>query len=361
MLRPGLLKSVGPNGPLILSILFVKSSSSYAINGLRSRFPEMARIIRYNIGKCLPHLISITGPASSFSVMIAMEIFIVFIINHHLPLHMHYFPSVRQCGVDVSGIPLTLTPIQHPTLLPSSTTETLPTAPQTNAHTNIAPTNVQLMVTRSKASISRPIDKLTLYTTTTLLIPKSHIHAFHGLNWQKAMLEEYIALFTNDAWVLVPHLANVNIDCSMWLFRHKFHADGSLSSEFAMIDLGSLNYFLGISAQRSTFGKFLSQSKFAEEILERAHMQHCHLSQTPDDTESKLGSDGDPAGCPVTCSAEAEYHGVANVVAETAWIRNLLRELHAPLLTATLVYYDNISVVYMSANPVQHQRTKHRD
>ncbi|GJS31286.1 ribonuclease H-like domain-containing protein [Tanacetum coccineum] len=58
-------------------------------------------------------------------------------------------------------------------------------------------------------------------------------------------------------------------------------------------------------------------------------------------------------------SAEAEYRGVANVVAETAWIRNLLRELHSPLLTATLVYCDNVSAVYMSANPVQHQRTKH--
>ncbi|GKC70878.1 ribonuclease H-like domain-containing protein [Tanacetum coccineum] len=58
-------------------------------------------------------------------------------------------------------------------------------------------------------------------------------------------------------------------------------------------------------------------------------------------------------------SAEAEYQGVANVVAETAWIRNLLRELHSPLSTATLVYCDNVSVVYMSANPVQHQRTKH--
>ncbi|GJU65093.1 ribonuclease H-like domain-containing protein [Tanacetum coccineum] len=45
--------------------------------------------------------------------------------------------------------------------------------------------------------------------------------------------------------------------------------------------------------------------------------------------------------------------------AETSWIRNLLRELHNPLFTATLVYCDNGSAVYMSANPVQHQRTKH--
>ncbi|GKB23490.1 ribonuclease H-like domain-containing protein [Tanacetum coccineum] len=40
--------------------------------------------------------------------------------------------------------------------------------------------------------------------------------------------------------------------------------------------------------------------------------------------------------------AEGEYQGVANVVAETAWLRNLLRELHSPLSTATLVYYDNV-------------------
>ncbi|GJR88695.1 ribonuclease H-like domain-containing protein [Tanacetum coccineum] len=176
-------------------------------------------------------------------------------------------------------------------------------------------------------------------------------------------------------------------------------------------DIGSLNYFLGIRAQRSTLSMFLSQAKFAEKILERAHMQNYNPCKTPVDTESKLGSDGDPVclymhdprdphftalkcilryvhvGFPVTrrstsgycvflgdnllswsakrqvtlsrSSAEAEYRGVANVVAKTAWICNLLRELHTPLFTATLVYCDNVSAVYMSANPIQHQRTKH--
>ncbi|GKC70732.1 reverse transcriptase domain-containing protein [Tanacetum coccineum] len=58
-------------------------------------------------------------------------------------------------------------------------------------------------------------------------------------------------------------------------------------------------------------------------------------------------------------STEAEYRGVANIVAETCWLRNLLRELHTPLSFATLVYCDNVSAVYLSCNPVQHQRTKH--
>ncbi|GJY24981.1 ribonuclease H-like domain-containing protein [Tanacetum coccineum] len=240
----------------------------------------------------------------------------------------------------------------------------------------------------------------------------------------------------------------------------------SLHKEFDMTDLGALNYFLGISAVRHPTGLFLSQKKYARQLLERAHMVNCNPSRTPIDTDSKLGPDGVPvqdptlyrslagglqyltftrpdlsyavqqvclymhdprephfaalkrimryvqgtlelglqlyasattslvgytdadwAGCPSTrrstsgycvflgdnllswsakrqhtisrSSAEAEYRGVANVVAETAWIRNLLRELHSPLLTATLVYCDNVSAVYMSANPVQHQRTKH--
>ncbi|XP_076908128.1 uncharacterized protein LOC143564868 [Bidens hawaiensis] len=58
-------------------------------------------------------------------------------------------------------------------------------------------------------------------------------------------------------------------------------------------------------------------------------------------------------------SAEAEYRGVANVVAEICWLRNLLLELHRPLTKASLVYCDNVSAIYLSGNPVQHQRTKH--
>jgi hypothetical protein len=98
-------------------------------------------------------------------------------------------------------------------------------------------------------------------------------------------------------------------------------------------------------------------------------------------------TDADRAGCPDTCrftsgyvvflddnliswsskrqniisrsSTEVEYDAVANGVAEACWLQQLLHELHAPLSKSTIIYCDNISVVYLSTNPVQHQRTKH--
>ncbi|KAK1645894.1 hypothetical protein QYE76_063699 [Lolium multiflorum] len=58
-------------------------------------------------------------------------------------------------------------------------------------------------------------------------------------------------------------------------------------------------------------------------------------------------------------SAEAEYRAVANAVAEVSWLRQLLVELSCPIAKATVVYCDNVSAVYLSANPVHHRRTKH--
>lgn len=57
-------------------------------------------------------------------------------------------------------------------------------------------------------------------------------------------------------------------------------------------------------------------------------------------------------------SAEVGFHSVANVVAESCWLCQLLAELQHPLQRASIVYYDNISAVNLSSNPVQHQCTK---
>ncbi|GKD14997.1 ribonuclease H-like domain-containing protein, partial [Tanacetum coccineum] len=185
----------------------------------------------------------------------------------------------------------------------------------------------------------------------------------------------------------------------------------SLHNKFEMTDLGALNYFLGIFADRkSTESKlgpdgvpvqdptlyrnlvggatisYIYTSRFV--LCRSAGIVDFGLQLYASATTSLVGyTDADWAGYPTTLrstscycvflgdnllswsakrqhtlsrsSVEAEYRGVANVVVETAWLRNLLRELHSPLSTAILIYCDNVSAVYMSANHVQHQRTKH--
>nr|GEW44506.1 putative reverse transcriptase domain-containing protein [Tanacetum cinerariifolium] len=67
-----------------------------------------------------------------------------------------------------------------------------------------------------------------------------------------------------------------------------------LHAEFGMTDLGLLNYFLGIPAMHTTAGIFLSQMKYAIEILERVQMLNWNPCRTPVDTEKKLGPEESP-------------------------------------------------------------------
>nr|GFA68917.1 ribonuclease H-like domain-containing protein [Tanacetum cinerariifolium] len=70
--------------------------------------------------------------------------------------------------------------------------------------------------------------------------------------------------------------------------RYPNHIVDSLHKEFYLTDLGALNYFLGISTIRHPTWLFLSQKKYALQLLERAHMANCNPSRTPVDTDSKL-------------------------------------------------------------------------
>ncbi|GKD58046.1 ribonuclease H-like domain-containing protein [Tanacetum coccineum] len=85
------------------------------------------------------------------------------------------------------------------------------------------------MVTRSKVGIMKANPKYNLHVTTSSPIPKSPFHALRDPNWKQAMCDEYKALIDNNTWVLVPRLLNVNIVRSMWLYKHKYNADGSLN------------------------------------------------------------------------------------------------------------------------------------
>ncbi|KAK1415150.1 hypothetical protein QVD17_30922 [Tagetes erecta] len=486
-----------------------------------------------------------------------------------------------------------------------------PPPPQNNPvlPTHHSPSSSHPMQTRSRTGITKPKIPFTLHTNTLSPVPKSHVQALSDPNWHAAMTDEYKALMDNKTWELVTRPSDAPVIRCMWLFRHKFHADGTLqrykarlvvngksqqvgvdcnetfssvvkpttirtvlslavsrgwpikqldvknaflhgdlqetvymhqppgfkdpatpefvcklkkslyglkqaprawyqrfasfitkcgfksaatdtslfvykkgtclaylllyvddiiftasdptfiqdtitklSTEFAMTELGNLHHFLGITATQHNGGLFLSQEHYTHQIIERANMKNCKPCATPVDTDSKLSatsgprvsdgelyrslagalqyltftrpdityavqqiclfmhdprephfqflkriirylkgtanqglvirpsksvnltaySDADWGGCPDShrstsgycvflgdnivswsskrqttisrSSAEAEYRGVANTVAETTWLRNLLTELHVPITRATLVYCDNISL-----------------
>ncbi|GJT00781.1 ribonuclease H-like domain-containing protein [Tanacetum coccineum] len=294
------------------------------------------------------------------------------------------------------------------------------------------------MVTRAKAGICKPLERMNCHVTTTSPLPRSHVHALRDPNWKEDMLDEYNALITNGTLVLVPRPANVNvqqgIDCDEtfspvvkpptirtvlslvmsreWpihqldvkntffhghlteiVYMHQppgfvdsVHPDYVSSStaflqriisllhgEFAMTDLGSLNYFLGVSAQRTasdtesklgpdgepvsdptlyrSLAGALQCLTFTRPNLSYVVQQVCLYMHDPRDphftalkrilryvrgtvdhglqlhisstAQLTAYTDADWAGCPVTLSrssAEAEYRGVVNVVAETAWL-----------------------------------------
>jgi hypothetical protein len=68
----------------------------------------------------------------------------------------------------------------------------------------------------------------------------------------------------------------------------------ALHREFAMKDLGPLDHFLGIPAERWPQGLFLHQRQYAIDILERAGMSDCRPCSTPVDTQAKLSEDDGP-------------------------------------------------------------------
>jgi hypothetical protein len=70
-----------------------------------------------------------------------------------------------------------------------------------------------------------------------------------------------------------------------------------LKSDFALKDLGTLHYFLGIEVNKVRDGIHLSQSKYASDILKRVGMTQCKPMATPLSVAEKLNiKEGEPLG-----------------------------------------------------------------
>ncbi|GJX90100.1 retrovirus-related pol polyprotein from transposon RE1 [Tanacetum coccineum] len=93
------------------------------------------------------------------------------------------------------------------------------------------------MTTQSKVRIVKtrhPFNMLAMSSTNFLVSllaarePKGFISASKHSHWCHAMTDEIQALHHNNTWTLVPRPPHTNVIGSKWVFRTKYHADGTI-------------------------------------------------------------------------------------------------------------------------------------
>nr|GEZ42033.1 ribonuclease H-like domain-containing protein [Tanacetum cinerariifolium] len=187
------------------------------------------------------------------------------------------------------------------------------------------------------------------------------------------MYYEYKALIKNNIWVLVPKPPNVKVVWFMWLFRHKYHADGSLSrykdhlvangrsQQFGVDSDDTFSQVVKPATIRTVFSLALSHNWpinqldvknafFNGDLSETvymyqlpgfvdawSHMANCNPTWTPIDTESKLSSDGDLISVPTL------YRSLAALKRVLRYVHGILDfglQLYASITSSLVAYTD---------------------
>ncbi|GKC83418.1 ribonuclease H-like domain-containing protein [Tanacetum coccineum] len=183
------------------------------------------------------------------------------------------------------------------------------------------------MVTRFRIRSNRPTKCLNLHVSSVSPLPKSYHDAFNDLNWQNAINDEYNALIKNNTWTLVPcPMDEIVVRCT-WLFCHKYLADGTLCC-----------YKVRLVANGSTQLKGIDVDETCFPVVKPVYMHQPPGFQDSVHPDYQTLSRSD---------VEAKYRGVANAVAESCWLRNILRDLHTPLSSAMLIYCDNFCCLFV--------------
>nr|GEW22439.1 zinc finger, CCHC-type [Tanacetum cinerariifolium] len=271
---------------------------------------------------------------------------------------------------------------------------------QTEASTTFESSYSSLTILMASSSfehkgIVKPLEHLSLHTSSVSPILKSHFLALKDPSWCNAMYDEYNALVKNCTWILVPRPIDANLVRSMWLFKHKFHVGGTLScykarlvangssqelrvdfdETFSLIvkpatirtvlslvvsrqwpihQLDVRCAFLNSDLSETMYmhqppgfvdSHYPNHKKYALQLLKRAHMVNCNLSRTPVDTDSKLDPNDGTLDLGLHLYASATTSLVGYNDADWAGCPSTHRSM--------------FGYCVFLANPVQHQRTKY--
>ncbi|KAG6414359.1 hypothetical protein SASPL_127081 [Salvia splendens] len=150
-----------------------------------------------------------------------------------------------------------------------------PAPPATEPAAQVAPHVQHPMVTRARSGIykRRYPDDLSYTALLSALVASSQPRGIKSATkspaWSSAMQEEINSIHAYDTWDLI----------------HK---------EFAIKDLGRLNYFLGLEVSYTHDGLFIGQAKYAHDILKRAELLDSKPVATPLSAGEVLVRDGSP-------------------------------------------------------------------
>ena len=89
----------------------------------------------------------------------------------------------------------------------------------------------------------------------------------------------YTKKLGNHLIILVLYVDDLILTCSDP--KLLTHVKSSLKKNFDMLDLGHLHYFLGLQVLQTKEGIFLSQSKYACDLLRFFHMEDCKPAPSP--------------------------------------------------------------------------------
>ncbi|XP_058003918.1 uncharacterized protein LOC131180591 [Hevea brasiliensis] len=143
-------------------------------------------------------------------------------------------------------------------------------------------------------------DPLTHFALFSDYDPTTFEVAVKDSKWRKAMDEEIAAIIRNNIWELTELPKGYKTIGVKWIYKTKLNANGEVDSsmyesfkksmmvEFNMTDIGMMHYILGLEVAQSASGIFISQKKYAQEILNRFQMKNCNSVSSPTEVGLKL-------------------------------------------------------------------------
>ena len=99
-------------------------------------------------------------------------------------------------------------------------------------------------------------------------LPNSSIPSLAWVTWSVIMIVLFLRCIDKDTILLLLYMDDMIITSDD--FSGIQELNNFLSQQFEMKDLGHLNYFLGLEITNSTAGLYITQAKYAFELLSRA-------------------------------------------------------------------------------------------